>query len=208
MPHQSSLSNPRQKLFDRFDRLGVPSETVDHPPIMTVDEGRDLKLTMPGRHTKNLFLKDKKGNLFLLSAHCDTVVDLVAFGKAVGAKGRLSFGKPELMIEILGVAPGSVTPFALINADPAALRAVAFDAALFSGTAAEPDEDLGADPAQLPREGPRVWFHPLENTASTAIYPADLLLFARDCGFSPVLADFAGEAVQITTPEGAPIDTD
>ena len=138
---------------------------------MTVEEGRPLKATMPGAHTKNLFLKDKKGALFLASAHCDTRVDLVGLGRALGARGRLSFGAPDLMTASLGVAPGSVTPFALINPSAKALSAFVLDRALFAG-------------------GP-VWVHPLRNTASTAVDPSDLLAFVRGCGFEPVVLDLA-----------------
>lgn len=158
-------------LFALFDRLGVAHETVRHPAVFTVDESRDIKASMPGGHSKNLFLKDKGGRLFLAVAHAETRVDLVALGKRLGAKGRLSFGKPELMTATLGVIPGAVTPFALMNASAKALEAVALDTAL-----------LAADP---------VWFHPLENTASTAVSPAGLKAFLAHCGFSPLDIDLS-----------------
>lgn len=161
----------RADLFERLDRLGVAHRTVDHPPIFTVEEGRDFKAGMPGGHSKNLFLKDKKGALTLAVAWCDTRVDLVGLGKAIGAKGRLSFGKPDLMIATLGVIPGAVTPFALINDSVRALDRVVLDEALFVH-----------DP---------VWFHPLENNASTAIAPQDLVAFVESCGFAPEIRDLA-----------------
>ena len=161
----------RQDLFSRFERLGVAHETVEHPAIFTVEEGRSFKASMPGGHSKNLFLKDKKGALYLAVSHCDTAVDLVGLGRAIGARGRLSFGKPELMTLTLGVIPGAVTPFALANDDAKAIRLVIVDAALMAWD--------------------RVWFHPLENTASTAIAPADLVRFIEDCGFSPFIVDLA-----------------
>lgn len=159
----------RADLFARLDTLQIAHRTVEHPPIFTVDEGRDLKASMPGGHSKNLFLKDKKDGLFLAVCHCDTAVDLVAYGKIAGAKGRLSFGKPALMTATLGVIPGAVTPFALINESAIALAEVAVDDALMRWE--------------------RVWFHPLENTASTAVSPAGLLAFIRACGFEPRLLD-------------------
>lgn len=159
----------RADLFARLDTLQIAHRTVEHPPIFTVDEGRDLKASMPGGHSKNLFLKDKKDRLFLAVCHCDTAVDLVAYGKIAGAKGRLSFGKPALMTATLGVIPGAVTPFALINESAVALAEVAVDDALMRWE--------------------RVWFHPLENTASTAVSPAGLLAFIRACGFEPRLLD-------------------
>jgi Ala-tRNA(Pro) deacylase len=164
----------RADLFARLDALGVAHRTVEHPAIFTVEEGRDFKASMPGGHSKNLFLKDKKDRLFLAVCHCDTAVDLVAYGKLAGAKGRLSFGKPGLMTATLGVIPGAVTPFALMNESARALSEVAVDSALMRWDA--------------------VWFHPLENTASTAIAPQDLLAFIRACGFEPRLVDLARPA--------------
>ena len=161
----------RADLFARLDTLGLPHRTVDHPAFFTVEDGRAFKADMPGGHSKNLFLKDKKGVLTLAVAHADTRVDLVGLGKAIGSKGRLSFGKPELMTDTLGVIPGAVTPFALINPTAAALSRVILDTAL-----------MAADP---------VWFHPLENTASTAISPSDLASFVKSCGFEPEIRDLA-----------------
>jgi Ala-tRNA(Pro) deacylase len=159
----------RADLFARLNALGIAHRTVDHPAIFTVEEGRSFKAAMPGGHSKNLFLKDKKDRLFLCIAHCDTEVDLVGYGRLAGSKGRLSFGKPDLMTATLGVIPGAVTPFALANETARAITEVAVDAAL-----------MGYESA---------WFHPLENTASTAIAPADLLKFIRDCRFEPRLVD-------------------
>ncbi len=164
----------RANLFARLDALGINHRTVEHPAIFTVEEGRDFKASMPGGHSKNLFLKDKKDRLFLAVCHCDTSVDLVGYGKLAGAKGRLSFGRPDLMTATLGVIPGAVTPFALINESARVLAEVAVDSALMRW-----DE---------------VWFHPLENTASTAISPAGLLAFIRACGFAPRLVDVARPA--------------
>lgn len=161
----------RDELFAYLDGLGFRRKTVDHPAIFTVEEGRDFKKDMPGGHSKNLFLKDKKGALTLAVAWSDTRVDLVGLGKAIAAKGRLSFGKPELMTATLGVIPGAVTPFSLLNESAKALTQVILDEAL-----------LAHDP---------VWFHPLENTASTAISPKDLVAFVESCGFSPQIRNLA-----------------
>ena len=166
-----ALGKSRQELLAAYDEMGLVHKTVDHPAIFTVDEGRDLKRDMPGGHSKNLFLKDKKGALSLVVALSDTRVDLVGLGKTLGAKGRLSFGKPDLMTATLGVIPGAVTPFVLINRSAKALSHVIFDKAL-----------LACDP---------VWFHPLENTASTAMSPGDLLDFAGNCGFEPQIMDLS-----------------
>lgn len=161
----------RAALFSFLDAHAIAHKTVDHPAIFTVEEGRDLKASMPGGHSKNLFLKDKKGALYLAVALAETKVDLVGLGKRLGAKGRLSFGKPDLMTATLAVIPGAVTPFALINESARALRTVILDKAL-----------LAEDP---------VWFHPLENTASTAVSPDDLVRFIETCGFSPEILSLA-----------------
>jgi len=164
------MTATRASLFATLDDLGIAHETRDHPPIFTVEEGRTIKETMPGGHSKNLFLKDKKRAVTLVTALSKTAIDLVALGRELGSKGRLSFGKPDLMLDVLGITPGSVTPFALINAaakdcETGPISTVVVDTAFF-------DYD-------------RVWFHPLENTASTAICPTDLIVFIESCGYTP-----------------------
>ncbi|MEO1015819.1 MAG: prolyl-tRNA synthetase associated domain-containing protein [Pseudomonadota bacterium] len=161
----------RARVSKRLEELGFAHRTVLHPPVMTVDEGRAFKADMPGGHSKNLFVKDKKSAHYLVVAHCDTKVDLVGVGKALGARGRLSFARADAMIEILGVEPGSVTPFALMNAPSPALAAVAFDTRLLAFET--------------------VWFHPLRNTASTAVAPEAILAMAQNAGYAPVKIDAA-----------------
>lgn len=168
LPHGAKS---RADLFAFLDARGLAHRTVEHEAVFTVEESRGLKRDLPGGHSKNLFLKDKKGALYLAVAHAETKVDLVGLGKALGARGRLSFGKPALMTQTLGVMPGSVTPFALINDCAQALAAVVIDRHL-----------LACDP---------VWFHPLENTASMAVSPQGLLSFVRACGFAPDIRDLA-----------------
>ncbi|WP_428407214.1 prolyl-tRNA synthetase associated domain-containing protein [Hyphococcus sp.] len=170
-PVPSQEAKTRADLFAFLDALGIAHKNVEHPAIFTVEEGRDYKKAMPGGHSKNLFLKDKKGALYLAVALGETQVDLVGLGKRLGAKGRLSFGKPELMTATMGVIPGAVTPFALVNDSARALSAVILDTAL-----------LAHDP---------VWFHPLENTASTAVSSGDLVKFVEACGFEPRILDLA-----------------
>ncbi len=161
----------RADLFALLDALGLAHRTVEHPAVFTVEESRAVKAEMPGGHSKNLFLKDKAGRLYLAVACAETRVDLVGLGRRIGARGRLSFGRPELMSATLGVIPGAVTPFALINESARALAAVVLDTAL-----------LKHDP---------VWFHPLDNTASTAVPPDGLRAFLRHCGFAPVEIDLS-----------------
>src|SRR5271168_2379379 len=102
-------------LFATLDTLGVAHTTVTHPAVFTVEEGRELRGAIPGGHTKNLFLRDKKGVPYLVVAAEDAEIELRALHRLLGATGRFSFGTPELMRELLGVEPGSVTPFAVIN---------------------------------------------------------------------------------------------
>ncbi len=161
----------RCQLFALLDQMGIDHETREHEAVFTVAESAPVKAAMPGGHSKNLFVKDKKGALILVTAWAETPIDLVALGKHLGVKGRLSFGKPELMQAVLGVAPGSVTPFALANDSAKQLQKVIIDKAFF-------DFD-------------RVWFHPLENTASTAILPGDLLKFMKGLGFQPEILPLA-----------------
>lgn len=165
------------ELFARFDALGIAYVTHRHRPVFTVDEGRDLKASMPGGHPKNLFVKDKKGAIFLICAISSTVIDLNATSKLIGS-GRFSFGSAERLMEHLGVEPGSVTLFALIN-DPEHVVTLVMDEALFD-----------ADPVN---------FHPLKNDATTAISPADLLKFVRSLGREPIRLAFdeAGQPTRI-----------
>jgi len=175
MPPMSAFPPPppppvsRADLLAWFDRLGLSATTHDHPPIFTVEEGRELKLDMPGGHTKNLFLKDKKGELVLISALQSTQIALNQVHRALGC-GRLSFGKPPLLEEALGVTPGSVTAFALVN-DPARRVRFVLDAALMTH-----------DPVN---------FHPLRNDATTALPRADLLRFLDALGRPPEIVDFS-----------------
>jgi Ala-tRNA(Pro) deacylase len=157
-----------EDLFARFDALGIRAATTPHRPVFTVEEGRDLKAQMPGGHSKNLFLKDKKGAFFLLCALGDTVIDLNAVSKLIGA-GRFSFGNAELLMRRLGVTPGSVTLFALIN-DPERKVTLILDEGFFG-------YDL-------------VNFHPLRNDATTAITPADMLKFIESLGRTPIRLAF------------------
>jgi len=155
-------------LFARLDALGICYSNTPHRSVFTVEEGADLKAAMPGGHSKNLFLKDKKGKLFLLCALSDSVIDLNALSKLIGA-GRFSFGNAELLMQHLGVTPGSVTLFAIIN-DSQRSVTLLLDQAFFS-------YDL-------------VNFHPLRNDATTAITPADMVRFVESLGRTPIRIAF------------------
>lgn len=156
------------RLVARLSGMGIVFTTHRHQPVFTVEEARALRGDLPGGHAKNLFLKDKKDRLFLAVVEEATAVDLKALEKALGA-ARLSFGRAELLAEVLGVTPGSVTPLAMINAAPGRVTVV-LDAALMT-----------QDPVN---------FHPLRNDATTSLSPAGLLAFLRGLGHEPVLFDF------------------
>ena len=151
-----------------LDAQGIAHVTHRHPAVFRVEEGPELKAAMPGAHTKNLFLKDKKGRLWLISARQDTVIDLKRAHRAMGSD-RLSFGNETLLWETLGVRPGSVTALGLINdAD----RRVTFvlDQRLW-------DADI-------------VNFHPLTNTATTALDQAAFRRLLTLLGREPLVVDF------------------
>src|SRR6266446_5164461 len=103
------------ELFAALDRLGIAHPTVSHPPLFTVEQSRSLRGSIAGGHTKNLFLRDKKGALFLVTALEDAAIELKSLHRRLGATGRFSFGSADLMMETLGVTPGAVTPFGAIN---------------------------------------------------------------------------------------------
>lgn len=144
--------------------LGIAAETHEHPATFTVAESAPVKAAIPGAHSKNLFVKDKKGRLFLVTARDETRIDLKRLHEAIGASGRLSFGTAEQLREHLGVEPGSVTPFAAIN-DVAGRVSVVLDAALMAHE--------------------RVNFHPLVNTMTTGLHRDDLVRFLRATGHEP-----------------------
>jgi Ala-tRNA(Pro) deacylase len=161
----------REQLFAHFDVLGLSHTTLDHRPVFTVEEGADIKAALPGGHTKNLFLKDKDGALFLVCALGSTQVRLNQLHKTLGC-ARLSFGNEALMLEVMGVTPGSVTLFGLINDTECRMRLV-LDEAL-----------LASDPVN---------FHPLLNNATTAMSQSDVQKFIANWGGTVFGCDFSGE---------------
>jgi Ala-tRNA(Pro) deacylase len=160
----------RADLFACLDRLGIVTTTVEHAPLFTVEESQALRGEIAGGHTKNLFLKDKKDSVYLVVAEEDAPIDMKTLHKRISS-GRLSFGRPELLAELLGLTPGSVTPFGVINDAERRVQVVL-------------DESL------LRHE--RLNFHPLENTATTTIASADLLTFLRHTGHEPRVLSVAG----------------
>jgi Ala-tRNA(Pro) deacylase len=153
------------ELFALLDRLGIEHSTVEHPPIFTVEEGRPWHDKIPGVHCKNLFIKDRKGGIWLVVMPADKRADLARLEKVLAAP-RFSFGRPELLQEVLELTPGSVTPFGLIN-DRQRRVSVVLD-----------QEMLDAE---------WVNFHPLHNAASTTLRSAGLLRFVRALGYEPII---------------------
>lgn len=149
----------------RLAALGIDTTTVEHEPVFTVEESAALRTSIPGAHTKNLFLTDTDGRMVLVTAKDDTRVDLKALAKKLGA-GRFSFGKAERLAAVLGVSAGSVTPLALMNASAAGVTVVV-DQALMDFA--------------------EVNCHPLENTATMRFATADLIRFIRACGHEPLI---------------------
>ncbi len=150
-------------LFQRFAELGIETRTLEHAPVFTVDQAKLVHDDLPGGHCKNLFCKDEKGVLWLVVALEDAVINLKTAPAKIGSK-RLTFGKPELLMEVLGIESGSVTPFGLIN-DKTVRTNVILDEAMMKQSLLN--------------------FHPLKNDATTAISSQDLLSFITSCGHAP-----------------------
>jgi Ala-tRNA(Pro) deacylase len=160
---QSVALTPEQ-LLARLAAMGIDADTVQHEAVFTVAASRGVKARIPGAHSKNLFVKDKKGRFFLISARDETPIDLKRAHEAIGACGRLSFGSADQLRRLLGVEPGSVTPFAVAN-DGAGLVTIILDEALMSHE--------------------RVNFHPLVNTMTTGVSRDDLVRFLTATGHPP-----------------------
>jgi len=156
-----------EQLFSFLDRLGIEHQTTQHPPIFTVDEGRGWHDKIPGTHCKSLFLTDGKGGFWLVVILEDKRADLGKIAKRIGA-GRLSFAKPKMLAEILGLTPGSVTPFALLNDADKRVKIIL-------------DEEMLACE--------KITNHPLHNAASTTLRSADFLKFIKALDYEPIIIE-------------------
>jgi Ala-tRNA(Pro) deacylase len=152
-------------VYARFSALGIAWTTHAHAPVFTVEEAQHLRGSLPGLHTKNLFLEDRKGRFWLVVAREELAVDLNALARSIGAP-RFSFGKAADMIALLGVAPGAVNPFSVMNDREARVTVVL-------------DEQLAA--------GEMVNFHPMRNDRTTAVAARDLVRFLEACGHAPII---------------------
>jgi len=153
-------------LFRFLDRLGIAARTISHPPLFTVADSQALRGPIEGAHTKNLFLRDRKGAFFLLTVEEDAEIDLKTVHHVIGASGRVSFGKPEQLLDLLGVRPGAVTVFGAINDVEGQVRVI-LDAPLMA-------YDI-------------INAHPLTNEATTSIGRQDLLRFLEATGHVPAI---------------------
>lgn len=153
----------REELLERLSGLGIEARTVVHTPVFTVEEAKQVRSDLPGAHTKSLFVRDKKGAMWLIVVLEDRPVDLSSVARLLGHK-RFSFGSADRLMRFLGVRPGAVSPFAVVN-DRTGAVAVAFD------------EGLRAH---------EVWnLHPLDNEHTTAIRSDDMLRFMEAVGHRP-----------------------
>lgn len=159
------------ELFAALDALAIPHTTVKHPPLFTVEQARELRGKVPGGHTKNLFLRDKKSALYLVVALEDAMIELKGLHRLLGASGRFSFGAADLLREVWGVTPGSVTPFGAIN-DSEGRVTVVLDAAMM--------------------EHALLNYHPLDNTMTTSIRREDLVKFLQSTGHEPRIERVSG----------------
>jgi Ala-tRNA(Pro) deacylase len=169
----TSVPTSPDQLFARLEELGIRTRTARHPPVFTVEEARALRGELPGGHIKNLFLRNKKGQMWLVVAEEDRAIDLKALGDKLGA-GRLSFGSADRLMTYLGVLPGAVTPFAVVN-DREGQVTVAIDKTI-----------LTRNPVNC---------HPLTNDMTTAIAPGDLLAFLESTGHKPMILDLGSGTV-------------
>ena len=164
LPHGRPLTS--DELLEGLATLGVEAATYEHPPLHTVDDSQALRGEIAGGHAKNLFVRDKKGKIFLLVLEESARIDLKRVHEIIGGSGRVSFGTPELLEEVLGVKPGSVTPFGAAN-DREGRATVVLDAALMRFD--------------------RLNFHPLVNTRTTGLSRADFLKFLEAVRHPPMI---------------------
>ena len=169
--HGHHLPTPPQTLFAFFAQHQITHETIRHPALFTVEQSKELRGEIIGHHVKNLFLKDKKSKLFLVTALESTIIDLKSLHTVIGGQGRLSFCSSEQLMQHLGVEPGSVTPLSLINDKNHAVTFVLDEALL---------------------DGQRINVHPLINTMTSGVSREDFLAFLALTGHQPMMLKTQG----------------
>lgn len=167
MPQLAILMDMQKsdELLSYLEANGITAKTFEHPPVHTVEESRDLRGNIPGSHTKNLFLRDGKKNYFLFVTDEDTAVNLKSLSRKIGAKGGLSFGSPDALMDLLGILPGSVSVLAAINDKEKKVTVVLDEQLLQAST---------------------INCHPLTNTRTTSLSRDDLVAFLAATGHAPL----------------------
>lgn len=165
------MNDAQRSLFDRFKKLNIETKTTTHDAAFTVEDAQHLRGSIEGGHCKNLFLKDKKGQIWLIVCLEDAQINLKTAPKKIGS-ARLSFGNPQLMADVLGLTPGSVTPFGLIN---------------------DKDNQVNVILEKSMMDQSLLNFHPLINTATTTIKSSDLIKFIDSCGHNPQIIDLIND---------------
>jgi len=163
----SAAYSPNQ-LLEQLEQLGISVSTIQHEPLRTVADAKKLRVSLPGAHTKNLFLRNKKGRMWLVTCLEDRTLDLKALARSIGAR-QLSFGSSKRLMQYLGIVPGAVSPFAVLN-DKTAAVTVVLDTAL--------------------RELTPLNIHPLDNSQTTTISCEDAVRFLTHIDHPPSWFDF------------------
>jgi len=154
-------------LLKALDKLDISYDLHHHEAVFTVAESENVDREIDAHHTRNMFLRTKKKQNFLITLSHYTPIDLKKLGHALDVKG-FSFGSPDRLMEILGVYPGSVTPVSVANANPADITIVL------------EEKMMRAD---------KIAVHPLINTMTIVLTPPDLLKFMGYYNHSPVIVD-------------------
>lgn len=170
--NNEALPTSSEDLFACFEKLGIKTKTYDHKPVFTVEEGLEIEKNIPGAHCRNLFVRDNKKKMFLIVLRNETKVDMKKLAPVIGS-GRLSFGSADRLWETLGIRPGSVCPFTIIN-DKEQKVTLVLEAGMM--------------------EEPLVNYHPLDNAKTTGLSPDDLLKFIDFCGHTPQIIDLGPAA--------------
>lgn len=172
LQQEEPLPTSADKLFEILKNLGISYELHHHAPIFTVEEGEHLKVSIPGIHCRNLFVRDKKEEMFLVVAANETRIDMKKLSNVLGC-GRLSFGSPDRLWRHLGIRPGSVCPFCIINDTDKKVRIML-------------DKQM--------MQAQRMNVHPLDNAMTVGLSPADLIRFIEHVGHKPEIVDLAPAA--------------